>query len=94
MDLGLPAGEEAGGQINNKFSKSLVINTRAPQGCILPPLLNSLYTNECISLSQSVKLFKFADYTTLVGLISNNNFDISITKKVVVDLRKSLRVVH
>uniref|UniRef100_A0AAQ4R0X2 Reverse transcriptase domain-containing protein n=1 Tax=Gasterosteus aculeatus aculeatus TaxID=481459 RepID=A0AAQ4R0X2_GASAC len=37
------------------------------------PLLFSLYTNSCTSSHQSVKLLKFADDTTLIGLISGGD---------------------
>ncbi|KAF7642102.1 hypothetical protein LDENG_00264680 [Lucifuga dentata] len=37
------------------------------------PLLFSLYTNSCTSSHQSVKLLKFADNTTLIGLISGGD---------------------
>ncbi|XP_077959458.1 uncharacterized protein LOC144408008 [Gasterosteus aculeatus] len=45
----------------------------SPQGCVLSPLLFSLYTNSCTSSHQSVKLLKFADDTTLIGLISGGD---------------------
>ncbi|KAK3543067.1 hypothetical protein QTP70_010547 [Hemibagrus guttatus] len=44
-----------------------------PQVCVLSPLLFSLYTNGCTSGHQSVKLLKFADDTTLIGLISDGD---------------------
>ena len=40
---------------------------------MLSPLLFSLYTNNCTSSHPSVKLLKFADDTTLIGLISNGD---------------------
>ena len=60
-------------KFNNSISNVLVLNTGAPQGCVLSPILYSLFTNDCISSSESVKIAKFADDTTLVGLISNND---------------------
>ncbi len=57
-----------------KFSSSTrKISTGAPQGCVLSPLLFSLYTNDCTSKDLSVKLLKFADDTTLIGLIQNGD---------------------
>ncbi|KAK3568555.1 hypothetical protein QTP86_008747 [Hemibagrus guttatus] len=44
-----------------------------PQVCVLSPLLFSLYINGCTSGHQSVKLLKFADDTTLIGLISDGD---------------------
>ncbi|MCI4391896.1 hypothetical protein PGIGA_G00139710 [Pangasianodon gigas] len=60
-------------RLEKYVSDSRIISTGSPQGCVLSPLLFSLYTNSCTSGHQSVKLLKFADDTTLIGLISDGD---------------------
>ncbi len=50
-------------------SSTRTISTGAPQGCVLSPL----YTIDCTSKDASVKLLKFADDTTLIGLIQDGD---------------------
>ena len=60
-------------RLGKHVSDPRTISTGSPQGCVLSPLLFSLYTNSCTSSHQSVKLLKFADDTTLIGLISGGD---------------------
>uniref|UniRef100_A0A3P9B4X1 Reverse transcriptase domain-containing protein n=1 Tax=Maylandia zebra TaxID=106582 RepID=A0A3P9B4X1_9CICH len=60
-------------RLGKNVSDSRTISTGSPQGCVLSPLLFSLYTNCCTSTHQSVKLIKFADDTTVIGLISDGD---------------------
>lgn len=58
-------------KLDGSCSDVVVLNTGAPQGCVLSPLLYSQFTNDCVSTHDSVKMCKFADDTTLAGLITN-----------------------
>ena len=60
-------------RLGELLSQPRLLNIGAPQGCVLSPLLYSLYTHFCQSHSNSVLLFKFADDTSVVGLITNDN---------------------
>ncbi len=54
-------------------SNSITLNVGAPQGCVLSPLLYSLYTHDCVSSHSSTSIIKFTDDTVVLGLISNND---------------------
>ena len=52
-------------RVGNNMSATLILNTGAPRGCVLIPLLYSLFTHD------SNTVIKFADETTVVGLITD-----------------------
>ncbi len=60
-------------RMGNNTSSSLILNTGAPQGCVLSPLLYSLYTHDCTATHSSNVIIKFADDTTVIGLITDND---------------------
>ena len=60
-------------KVGNNISTLLILNTGAPQGCVLSPLLYFLFTHDCVAMHASNSVIKFADNTTVVGLITNNN---------------------
>jgi hypothetical protein len=50
----------------NNTSATLTLNTGAPQGCVLSPLLYSLFTHVRVAKHDS-KTIKYADDTMVVG---------------------------
>ena len=54
-------------KVNNSLSKPLNLNT----GCVLSPFLFTLFTNDCVSMDQSVLVNKFSDDTMVEGCIKN-----------------------
>uniref|UniRef100_A0A3B3QRE8 Reverse transcriptase domain-containing protein n=1 Tax=Paramormyrops kingsleyae TaxID=1676925 RepID=A0A3B3QRE8_9TELE len=60
-------------RVGRCVSDSVSTNTGAPQGCVLSPLLYSLYTSDCVTTHGSNTIVKFADDTVVLGLISNND---------------------
>ena len=51
-------------RVGNKTSAKLIFNTGTPQGCMLSPILYSLFTHDCTARHDSNTIIKFADDTT------------------------------
>jgi gmma-aminobutyric acid receptor subunit gamma/cGMP-dependent protein kinase 2 len=60
-------------RVGNNTSSTLILNTRAPQGCVLSSLLYSLFTHDSMARHDSNIVIKFAYDTTVVGLITGND---------------------
>ena len=60
-------------RVSNNTSATLALNTGAPQGCVLSPLLYSLFPRDCVSMHDSHTIIKFADDMTVVGLITDDD---------------------
>ncbi|KAK3526545.1 hypothetical protein QTP70_030773 [Hemibagrus guttatus] len=59
--------------MGNSTSSATTLNTGAPQGYVLNPLLFTLLTHDCAAMHSSKHIIKFADDTTVVGLVSKND---------------------
>ncbi|KAK3553341.1 hypothetical protein QTP70_001344 [Hemibagrus guttatus] len=74
LELSITGSSRPNSKENDIFtSYSRTTSTGATQGRVLSPLLFSLYTNDCTSTDPSVKLLKFADDTTVIGLIQDGD---------------------
>ena len=60
-------------ELGSLSSSTITLNTGVPQGCVLSPLLYSLLTHDCAPVYGSNAIIKFADDTTVVGLIRDED---------------------
>jgi hypothetical protein len=60
-------------RVGDNTSATLILNTGATQGCVPSPLLYSLFTHTNACPNNSNTIITFADDTTVVGLITEND---------------------
>ena len=60
-------------RVGKNTSPTLILNKGAPQGCVLSPLLCSLFTHYYEANHDFNTIIKFADNTMVVGLITDND---------------------
>ena len=58
---------------NGVKSTKLILNTGLPQGCVLSPILFSVYTNNILCHSEGMALLKYADDIALVAHMANTD---------------------
>ena len=60
-------------RVNGFKSTNAILNTGVPQGCVLSPVLFSIYTNEITCSSNGLKLVKYADDMALVANLTDDD---------------------
>ncbi len=71
--LDILTGRSQSVRVGHNTSSTTTLSTGAPQRCVLSPRLFTLLTHDCTAKFSSNHIIKFADDTTVVGLISNND---------------------
>ena len=57
-------------RVGTRTSSTKAVSTGTPQGCVLSPLLYTLFTYDCTPSQSNTSIIKFADDTTVIGLIT------------------------
>lgn len=74
--------------VRGNTSEEVTVSTGSPQGCVLLPVLFSLFTNDFKVNDTQFKLFKYADDMALVCLLQQTS---SVAEAVYVDHTKALQ---
>ena len=57
-------------KVGHTISDARIVSIGVPQGCVLSPVLFSLYTSECVTTDNQCSLIKYADDTVISGYLS------------------------
>ena len=60
-------------RIGNRTSASIITNIGTPQGCVLSPILYTLFTHDCVASHIDNTILKFADDTAVIGRITGGD---------------------
>uniref|UniRef100_A0A3B1IGX3 Reverse transcriptase domain-containing protein n=1 Tax=Astyanax mexicanus TaxID=7994 RepID=A0A3B1IGX3_ASTMX len=60
-------------RIGNRTSASITTYTGTPQGCVLSPILYTLFTHDCVASHKDNIILKFADDTVVIGRITGGD---------------------
>uniref|UniRef100_A0A8C8DGK4 Reverse transcriptase domain-containing protein n=1 Tax=Oryzias sinensis TaxID=183150 RepID=A0A8C8DGK4_9TELE len=60
-------------RIGNRTSASIITNIGTPQGCVLSPILYTLFTHDCAASHKDNIILKFADDTPVIGRITGGD---------------------
>ncbi|KAF7654199.1 hypothetical protein LDENG_00072850, partial [Lucifuga dentata] len=60
-------------RVGKNTSSVITLSTGSPQGCVPSLLLFTLMTHDCVARSTPNHIIKYADDTTVVGLIRNDD---------------------
>ena len=60
-------------RVGSCTSSLRTMNTGAPQGCVLSPVLFILYTNSFCASNPGCQILKYADDTVVIGLIKDSD---------------------
>jgi hypothetical protein len=66
-------------RVGNNTSATLIPNMGPPQGCMLSPLLFSLFTHDCVAKQDSNTVIKFVDDTTVRPINDNDETAYRVT---------------
>ena len=67
-------------KIKDIKSDTAITNTEASQGCILAPLMFTIYGKNCRNKYPNCSLINYADDNTIIGKVGNDNSHESVVQ--------------